>query len=200
MLGLNTEEGECEGLDESGRELLQDLKAEVRENPKSSGNAGLEAGFSSLTIEADQEGETVRFNKGGQWFGAPISGSTRAGESIGDELRRCFDALKGKPPPLIPAYIQKHYPPTACLSHCTLPISPCFYLPCLFSYPPTPFTRLISVLPHHLERRWRYLFLLGVEYVWKLSDLMIVQKQMPCPNDKERALVEWIGRHYMFKD
>jgi hypothetical protein len=29
---------------------------------------------------------------------------------------------------------------------------------------------------------------------------MIVQKQMPCPNDKERALVEWIGRHYTFKD
>jgi hypothetical protein len=108
MLGLNTEEGGYEGLDESGRELLRDLRAEVRENPKSSGNAGLEVEFSSLTIEADQEGETVRFNKGGQWFGASISGSTRAGESIGDELRRCFDALKGKPLGLPPLLISRN--------------------------------------------------------------------------------------------
>lgn len=96
MVGLNTEEGGYEGLDESGRELLQDLRAEVRENPESSGNAGLEDEL-SLTTEADQEGEKVRFDKKGQWFGASISGSTRAGESIGDELRRCFDAVKGKP-------------------------------------------------------------------------------------------------------
>jgi diphthine-ammonia ligase len=92
MLGLGGDEG-VEGLDEAGRELLDDLSQSQREM---STNVGEEEqlDMSGLRISHDLN-EEVRFNKRDKWFAASINGVTRGDESIGEELKRCFDSIQG---------------------------------------------------------------------------------------------------------
>jgi hypothetical protein len=91
MLGLGGDEG-VEGLDEAGRVLLDDLR---RSLPSASGEVTQDLGMSGLAISADQN-EDVRFNKRDKWFAASINGVTRGNESIGEELKRCFDSIQGR--------------------------------------------------------------------------------------------------------
>jgi diphthine-ammonia ligase len=97
MLGLGGDEG-VEGLDEAGRELLDDLR---QSRPGLSMNVGeeeqLDMSMSGLTISADLN-EEVRFNKRDKWFATSIDGVTRGDESMGEELKRCFDSIQGKTP------------------------------------------------------------------------------------------------------
>jgi len=92
MLGLGGDEG-VEGLDEAGRELLEDLK---RSSPSASSEVARELDISGLAISEDED-EGVRFNKRDKWFAASITSITRGDESIGEELKRCFDSIQGKP-------------------------------------------------------------------------------------------------------
>lgn len=91
MLGLGGDE-RVEGLDEAGRELLNDLR---RPSPSVSGGVTQELDISGLAISEDLN-EEVRFNKRDKWFAASINGVTRGDESIGEELKRCFDSIQGK--------------------------------------------------------------------------------------------------------
>ena len=91
MLGLGGDEG-VEGLDEAGRELLEDLK---RSAPSASSEIARELDMSELAISEDED-EGVRFNKREKWFAASITGITRGDESIGEELKRCFDSVQSK--------------------------------------------------------------------------------------------------------
>lgn len=91
MLGLGGDEG-VEGLDEAGRELLEDLK---RSSPPASSEVHQEPDMSGLAISEDVN-EGVRFNKREKWFAASITGVTRGDESIGEELKRCFDSIQSK--------------------------------------------------------------------------------------------------------
>lgn len=96
MLGLGGDGG-VEGLSEAGRELLADLSQSQREM---STNVGEEEqlDMSGLRLSADFN-EEVRFNKRDKWFAASINGVTRGDESIGEELKRCFDSIQGKKDP-----------------------------------------------------------------------------------------------------
>ena len=91
MLGLGGDEG-VEGIDQAGRELLDDLK---RSSPSASSEIAQEPDMSGLAISGDVD-EGVRFNKREKWFAASITGITRGKESIGEELKRCFDSIQGK--------------------------------------------------------------------------------------------------------
>ena len=51
--------------------------------------------MSELAISEDED-EGVRFNKREKWFAASITGITRGDESIGEELKRCFDSVQSK--------------------------------------------------------------------------------------------------------
>jgi diphthine-ammonia ligase len=94
MLGLGNDEG-VEGLDEAGKELLEDLRRS-RTNKEAGEKEALD--LSGLTV-SDNLDEGVRFNKRDKWFAASITGLTRGDESIGDELRRCFDSIQGTSSP-----------------------------------------------------------------------------------------------------
>jgi diphthine-ammonia ligase len=92
MLGLGGDDG-VEGLDEAGRELLDDLS---QSHPGMSTRVGEEEqlDMSELRLSEDLY-EEVRFNKRDKWFAAAINGVTRGDESIGEELKRCFDSIQG---------------------------------------------------------------------------------------------------------
>ena len=92
MLGLGGDDG-VEGLDEAGRELLDDLS---QSHPGMSTRVGEEEqlDMSELRLSEDLY-EEVRFNKRDKWFAASINGVTRGDESIGEELKRCFDSIQG---------------------------------------------------------------------------------------------------------
>ena len=135
MLGLRDNEG-MEGLDEAGRDLLEELRQSdtVTRDTALEETKGEDPDMSGLTVQ--DLGEEVRFNKRDKWFVASITGITRADESIGEELKRCFDLIQGTfPRPFImkilmfrnphnsrliptPAFISHHTPPTL---HVTLP-------------------------------------------------------------------------------
>jgi hypothetical protein len=159
MLGLGGDEG-VEGLDEAGRELLDDLSQSQREM---STNVGEEEqlDMSGLRISHDLN-EEVRFNKRDKWFAASINGVTKGDESIGEELQRCFDSIQGNtlhnqidvnkltardidnprsiPPP---SYIPHHPPLTVHVPLCTRQrslLDILWYIPPIPSYcccPPT---------------------------------------------------------------
>jgi diphthine-ammonia ligase len=93
MLGLGGDEG-VEGLDEAGRELLYDL-SQSRSGLRKDVGEEEQLDMSGLRLSADSN-EEVRFNKRDKWFGASINGVTRGDESIGEELKRCFDSIQGK--------------------------------------------------------------------------------------------------------
>lgn len=93
MLGLGGDEG-VEGLDEAGRELLDDL-SQSRSGLSTDVGEEEQLDISGLTISADFN-EECRFNKRDKWFAASINGVTRVDESIGEELKRCFDSIQGK--------------------------------------------------------------------------------------------------------
>jgi hypothetical protein len=93
MLGLGGDDGE-EGLDELGRELLDDLR-QSRLGPSMKVGEEEQLDMSGLTI-SEELNEDVRFNKRDKWFAASINGVTRGDESIGEELKRCFDSIQGK--------------------------------------------------------------------------------------------------------
>jgi diphthine-ammonia ligase len=96
MLGLGGDEG-VEGLDEAGRELLDDLR-QSRSGLNTRVGEEEQLDISGLTI-SDHLNEEVRFNKRDKWFAASINGVTRGNESIGEELKRCFDSIQGKKDP-----------------------------------------------------------------------------------------------------
>jgi hypothetical protein len=93
MLGLGGTEG-VEGLDEAGRELLDELR---QSRPGLSTDVGEEEqpDMSELRLSEDLN-EEVRFDKRDKWFAASINGVTRGDESIGEELKRCFDSIQGR--------------------------------------------------------------------------------------------------------
>jgi diphthine-ammonia ligase len=93
MLGLGGDEG-AEGLDEAGRELLDDL-SQSRSGLSTRVGEEEQLDISGLTILEDANVD-VRFNKRDKWFVASINGVTRGNESIGEELKRCFDSIQGK--------------------------------------------------------------------------------------------------------
>jgi diphthine-ammonia ligase len=94
MLGLGGDAG-VEGLDEVGKDLLEDLRQ------SQVGCVKEELDMSGLAVSVLDENleEVVRFNKRDKWFAASIMGVTRGDESIGDELNRCFDSIQGTTPP-----------------------------------------------------------------------------------------------------
>jgi len=93
MLGLGGDEG-VEGLDEPGKELLDDL-CQALHGASTEDEGDVELDVSGLTMEGLNE--EVRYNKRDKWFAASINGVTKGDESIGEELRRCFDSLSGIP-------------------------------------------------------------------------------------------------------
>jgi diphthine-ammonia ligase len=96
MLGLGGDDG-VEGLDEAGRELLDDLR-QSRPGPSTDVGEEEQLDMSGLKLSADLN-EEVRFNKRDKWFAASIDGVTKGDESIGEELKRCFDSIQGKKDP-----------------------------------------------------------------------------------------------------
>lgn len=101
MLCLDGVEVGSEGLDEAGLELLADLRTTtlLETNPSEEVNADLAALSIERSSSPGAEAEAVRFNKKGKWFGLSVYGTTRPGESIGDELKRCFDSISGRSSP-----------------------------------------------------------------------------------------------------
>ena len=83
-----------EGLDEAGRELLDDLR-QSRAGPRTEVGEEEQLNMSGLRLSEGMN-EDVRFNKRDKWFAASINGVTRGDESIGEELKRCFDSIQGK--------------------------------------------------------------------------------------------------------
>jgi diphthine-ammonia ligase len=96
MLGLGGDEGVA-GLDEAGRELSDDL-SQSRSGLSTRVGEEEQLDMSGLRLSADLN-EEVRFNKRDKWFAASINGVTRGDESIGEELKRCFDSIQGKKDP-----------------------------------------------------------------------------------------------------
>jgi len=93
MLGLGGDEG-TEGLDEAGRDLLEELRQSNTVTRDTAPDTEEEdPSMSGLTVQ--DSGEEVRFNKRDKWFVASITGVTRADETIGEELKRCFDLIQG---------------------------------------------------------------------------------------------------------
>ncbi|WWD21739.1 hypothetical protein CI109_106226 [Kwoniella shandongensis] len=92
MLGLpvGDEQRGKEGLDEEGIDALGDLgKVDIVNDE---GGESLER----LALDDDSAGETtqsVRFGRNGRWFAASVEGQTVQGEDVGQELKRCFDAI-----------------------------------------------------------------------------------------------------------
>lgn len=85
LLGLDEEEG-LEGLDEVSRELYEqndDAKVVISEEIVEKGQA-----------ESSPGGE--RFGRNGRWFTISAEGDSRNGQSVGEELSACFDAIKGE--------------------------------------------------------------------------------------------------------
>ncbi|KAK4683546.1 diphthine-ammonia ligase, partial [Tremellales sp. Uapishka_1] len=82
MIGLD----EQDGLDDEGREALEELEKE---------NLGSLDGERATigSIREETIDEKVRYSRHGGWFCVSINGRTRGNESIGEELRRCFDAV-----------------------------------------------------------------------------------------------------------
>jgi diphthine-ammonia ligase len=87
-LGLK---GSTDGLDEQGREVLEELGA-VQRRP----NKKILEQFADLCIRKDEPEEILRFAKRGRWFVASINGRTKAGETVGEELRHCFDTISSR--------------------------------------------------------------------------------------------------------
>jgi diphthine-ammonia ligase len=85
-------------LDEAGRELLDDLSQSRSGLSTDVGEEEQEVDMSGLRL-SDDLNEEVRFNKRDKWFAASINGVTRGDESIGEELKRCFDSIQGKKDP-----------------------------------------------------------------------------------------------------
>jgi hypothetical protein len=84
-LGLDEEEG-LEGLDEVSRELyeqIDDAKVVLGEEIVEKDQA-----------ESSPGGE--RFGRNGRWFTVSAEGDSRNGQSVGEELSKCFDAIKGE--------------------------------------------------------------------------------------------------------
>jgi diphthine-ammonia ligase len=98
LLGLD--EG-TDGLDEKGRERLEELgEAQVieRKNGEASETTpNLDALSLGAEIDGDApEGLEVRFGSRGRWFTASVTGQTRGEEPVGQELRRSFDAISSE--------------------------------------------------------------------------------------------------------
>ncbi|WVQ79838.1 hypothetical protein IAT38_001938 [Cryptococcus sp. DSM 104549] len=87
MLGLDSSEEGAEGLDEEGREALGEIGvvAEDEELPEIQGR--------SLSDGEKEVQEEVRFAKKGRWFTASVQGRSLPDEDVGQELKRCFDAI-----------------------------------------------------------------------------------------------------------
>lgn len=105
MLGLDDgQEGE-EGLDEVGKEAMDEL-SEWDRRRKAEGvtkelhdlrlDPGAEERDSVHEIGASTSDERVRFCKQGRWLAVSISSRTTPEETIADELKRCFDAISGE--------------------------------------------------------------------------------------------------------
>jgi len=93
MLGLGGDRG-VEGLDEAGREILDDLR-QSRAGLRTNVEEEEQLDMSGLGLSEGMN-EDVRFNKRDKWFAASINGVTRGDESIGEELKRCLDSIQGK--------------------------------------------------------------------------------------------------------
>ena len=124
MLGLGGDEG-VEGLDEPGRELLEELRQSLK--GKVGETSELVEEVSSVSVDLDEE---VKFNKRDKWFAASITGVTRGNESIGEELARCFDAIQGE----LASYYSRWILTTS-NPHISRPIPPPTHIP---HHPPPP--------------------------------------------------------------
>jgi diphthine-ammonia ligase len=106
ILGLSSVEGEDsgtngrEGLDEQGIEMLEELRGQVSKSEESTirfpTDEGTEAIESRVTRLALAEGDAVRSSKKKRWFAASTDGVSHENESVGDELRTCFEAISSK--------------------------------------------------------------------------------------------------------
>jgi diphthine-ammonia ligase len=99
MLGLNSDEKGTEGLDESSKELLLELRSESPIHEREERIPPL----ADVEEEGSKEGtktkgEVVQYRKRGRWFAVSISGMTRGDEEIGHELDRCFKSIQRKSP------------------------------------------------------------------------------------------------------
>lgn len=83
LLELQQEEGE-EGLDEQGLEVLNDLSGPRITDGKEAVDEA----------QAESNPGLVRFGQRGRWFTITAEGKTVDGESVGDELKTCFEAVK----------------------------------------------------------------------------------------------------------
>lgn len=147
MLGLEEEDVGMEGLDEEGKERLEELgEREVEAVPEEAREVGEWSG-------GDMGGGKVQFVKKKRWFTASVQGVTLPSEDVGQELEKCFNAISCTsmsmsfpvPHSLTPLPAQPNSNPKTFHFPCTRPTSPSSSPPCPSSSPPTKSTRLISV-------------------------------------------------------
>nr|KIR83025.1 cytoplasmic protein [Cryptococcus tetragattii IND107] len=90
MLGLEEEDVGMEGLDEEGKERLEELgEREVEAVSEEGRKVGEWSG-------GDVGGEEVQFLKKKGWFTASVQGVTLPSEDVGQELEKCFNAISSK--------------------------------------------------------------------------------------------------------
>ncbi|KAE8538217.1 hypothetical protein D1P53_005556 [Cryptococcus gattii VGV] len=88
LLGLEEEDVGMEGLDEEGKERLEELgEREVEAAPEEGREVGEWSGGDM---------EQVQFMKKKRWFTASVQGVTLPSEDVGQELEKCFDAISSK--------------------------------------------------------------------------------------------------------
>jgi diphthine-ammonia ligase len=92
-LGLDDE---ADSFDETSRGIYDGLTDGFSGSSSSATPRGPSDELSALSLRNDSDVQDTRFASTGRWFSASVDGQSLDGETIGDELRRCFEALKGE--------------------------------------------------------------------------------------------------------
>lgn len=90
LLGLDQDEVGKEGLDEEGLEVFEEI-----------GDINIEPGEDTPQAVTLPSEPSLAIGSKGRWFSISALGESRPGETVGDELQRCFDSIRGRYAPHI---------------------------------------------------------------------------------------------------
>ena len=84
LLGLE----DSGGMDEASRDLLDTIEGSTQE-------VETVVHLDSLALDECSIDTDVQLSRRGRWFAASVNGKSGEGQSIGEEIKRCFDAITG---------------------------------------------------------------------------------------------------------
>lgn len=93
MLGL---EDEADSFDETSRGIYDGLRVAFSGSSSSATPRGPSDELSVLSLRNDLDAQDTRFSSNDRWFSASVDGQSLDGETVGEELRRRFEAVKGE--------------------------------------------------------------------------------------------------------